>query len=152
MKLTRHEETVQATRARMRTHSHLMCKKPEPRFETCLCELTVKKHIFLECSTYQNARAKSNIKSCSLKEAFGGPAKKKNNRFHRDGRDHNEKRISDDGSTVSHQLNYELRFKKKIIKITNYHNWNLTSNRLLKLLKNKKKISKIIMIIILYYF
>ena len=72
IKLSRHEE-IMITRVRIGhtrlTHSHLMCKEPEPRCETCQSELTVK-HIFLECPTYQNARIKSNLNTSSLKEAF----------------------------------------------------------------------------------
>jgi len=72
VKLTRHEETM-VTRVRIGhtriTHSHLMCKEPESRCETCNCELTVK-HLILECPSYQNARIKANINTISLKDAL----------------------------------------------------------------------------------
>jgi hypothetical protein len=71
-KLTRHEETM-VTRVRIGhtriTHSYLMRKELKSRCETCNCELTVK-HIFLDCSTYHNARTKANINISSLKDAL----------------------------------------------------------------------------------
>lgn len=69
----KHHEKIMVTRVRIGhtklIHSHLMCKDPESKRETCLNKLIIK-NIFLECPIYQNARTKSNLNASSLKEAF----------------------------------------------------------------------------------
>jgi len=60
-------------------------------------QLTVN-HIFLECPIYCNARTKANINTTSLKDALGPRQEKNHNKFHQDGRSHNEhirQRIND---------------------------------------------------------